>query len=173
MDFTLRPLTPTDAPALQAVYDAAPAAFAARFGQAAPPGQAAADLEQAAAASAEGETGRYQFGIYLEGTLIGLADCKLAPGAVESDPATAHIGLLLLAQPYDDPEITGLALRILTRWLARDFGVRRLAVDVPASAAAEVAFWRSQGFTFTGEQHRREIGHHAPRFLVMSREEAK
>jgi hypothetical protein len=161
MDFTLHPLTPADAAALQVVYDAAPAAFAARFGGAAAPSQAAADLAQAA-----GEPGRYQFGVSLEGALIGVADCKLPA----TEAGAAHIGLLLLAAPYDEPEIKGLALRILARWLAQNFSVTRLLVAVPASAAAEVAFWYQEGFAFTGEQYRREMGDYAPRFLLMARD---
>jgi len=76
---------------------------------------------------------------------------------------------LLLTPPYDDPAIGGLALRILTRWLAERFGVDRLETSVPAHVPEEIAFWQQEGFDFTGRQYRRELGEFAPRFLVMGK----
>ena len=158
--FTLRLLTEADVPALQRVYDAAPAAFDALLGRPAAPDQAAADLLQGLL-----EEGRYQFGIFLGDEMIGAADCRLAASVA----GQAQIGALLLAEPYDAPAIAGLALRIVERWLCERFGVRQVEVGVPAHESGEIAFWQEAGYSFTGEQYRRELERYAPRFLVMRR----
>ncbi len=161
MDFELRPLTDADIPALQRVYDALPGAFQLLIGRPAPPDQAARDFMQAI-----GTPGRYQFGILIRGEMCGVVDCKLD----DDVEGQAHIGMLLLAPPYNDPEIAGLALRVLSRWLAAAFGVRRLETGAVAHAPAGIAFWRSQGFEFTGEQYRRDLGGYHPRFLILAKE---
>jgi hypothetical protein len=161
LEFSLRLLTEADVPALQRVYDRAQTAFTQHFGAPAGPEQAALDFVQALY-----EPGRYQFGIYADGELIGLADCKL-DAEVEGQ---AHLGRLVLAEPYNQAALGALALRILFRWLTASFAVRRLATSVPAHVPADIAFWQEQGFNFTGEQYRREIGGFAPRFLIMEKD---
>jgi hypothetical protein len=160
MSFELRLLTDTDVPALQAVYDARPDAFTRLIGRRALPDQAAADFVQALS-----EPGRYQFGISIEDELAGVADLRLDP---EIEGA-AHIGLLLLAPPYNDADITALVLRILERWLAQAYAVSRLETGVPAQDVAELAFWQQQGYAFTGGQYRRDLPGYAPRFLVLAK----
>jgi hypothetical protein len=161
MDFTLRVLTDEDVGDLQAVYDACPVAFTTMLGAPAGPEQAARDFVQAIATP-----GRYQFGILVDKALVGVVDCKL-----DDDTAgCGHIGMLLLAPPYDDPEIRGLALRILERWLAQAYGVTRLETSVPAHEPAEIAWWQAQGFAFTGEQYRRDLPGYSPRLLVMGKD---
>lgn len=161
MDFTLRLLTDTDVPALQQVYDATPEAFRRLIGQPAPADQAARDFVQAIATP-----GRYQFGIQVDTKLVGLVDCKLD----DQVAGQAYIGMLLLAPPYDTPDIAGLALRILERWLITTFTVGRVQTDVLAHEPQELAFWRAQGYTFTGEQYRRELPDYAPRLLTMAKD---
>jgi len=154
----LRPLSPADAPVLQQLYDACPAAFTSLLGRAAPPDLAANDLIQA-----QSTPERAQFGVFLDEALIGFIDCKL-----DADmPDRAHLGLLLLAAPYDDPTIASPILRILTRWLM-GLSIAQLETGVPAHDAAAIRFWLGQGFRFTGEQYRRELPGYAPRFLVMA-----
>jgi len=154
----LRPLAPSDAPILQRLYDACPAALTSLLGRPAPPDLAANDLTQAQATP-----GRTQLGVFLDEDLIGFIDCKLDTDT----PDRAHLGLLLLASPYDDPTIASSILRILTRWLS-GLDVAQLETGAPAHDAAAIRFWMSQGFRFTGEQYRRELPGYAPRFLVMA-----
>jgi hypothetical protein len=161
MDFSLRLLTEDDIPALQAVYDSAAATLSRLLGRPAAPDQAAADFVQGL-----DDPGRYQFAILLREQVIGLVDCKLDAEIT----GQAHIGLVLLAEPYDDPTFAALALRILTRWLSRTFDVQQLRVAVPAHVPEQVAFWHDQGFEFTGEQYRRAAAGFAPRLLIMARE---
>ena len=61
MAVSLRPLTPADAPILQRLYDACPAAFTSLLGRAAPPDLAANDLSQA-----QSTPGRAQLGVFLD-----------------------------------------------------------------------------------------------------------
>ncbi len=158
--FALRPVEIDDIPTVQALYEGTPDVFRKLIGRPAPPDQAGNDVLQALQTP-----GRYQFAILLDQQMVGLADCKLDD---ELDHL-AHIGLLLLRPPYDDDAIAGLAARILIRWLAGS-GVQRVQVAVLAQDPHEQAFWRAQGFEFTGEQYRRELPDYAPRFLVMQRE---
>jgi hypothetical protein len=160
MPLTLRPIEASDAPDVQALYDATPEAFRRLIGRPAPPDQATNDLRQAAQTP-----GRYQYAVMLDEQLVGLADCKLD----DEVDGLAHIGLLLLRPPYDDPAISGLVARILTRWLEAQ-GALTVQVGVLAHVPDEIAFWSKQGFEFTGEQYRREFPGYAPRILVMQRD---
>ena len=161
MTFNLRLLLDEDVPALQRVYDACPEAFRHRIGQPAGPDQAARDFLQALKVP-----GRYQFGITVDDSLVGLAEYKLD----DEQEGLAHIGLLLLAPPYDEPEIARLALRILTRWLTASFGVYRLETSPPAHVPEAIAFWEAAGFVFTGGQYRRDLPNYHPRFLIMAKD---
>lgn len=165
MTLTLRLLTDTDLPALQAVYDACPADFQRLIGRPAPPDQAARDFVQAL-----GTPGRFQFGVFVDSEpagdrLVGMFDCKLD----DEVPGLAHAGLLLLAPPYDHPDIRGLALRMVERWLAGAYAVTRIETGVPAHDPPELAFWQAQGYAFTGAQYRRDLPGYTPRLLVLAR----
>jgi len=161
MDFSLQPLTVDDIPALQRVYDACATAFTLLLGRPAGPEQAAADFQQA-----QEMPGRFQFGVRTDGEMVGLVDCKLD----DDREGVARVGLLLLALPYDDPAIASLVLRILVSWLNGTFGVNRLETDVLAHDPTAIRFWTSEGFTFTGEQYRRDLPGYAPRLLVMAKD---
>ncbi len=160
-EFNLIPLKESDAEALQMVYNKAPATFTRLLGRPAGPGQAARDLAQAGATP-----GRYQFGAVLDGELIGMVDCKLS----DDVPGQAHLGLLVLAEPYADEALASLMVRMLSRWLVAACGVNRLEVSVPAQHAPDIIFWQSLGFTITGRQYRRQFADYAPRFLVLARD---
>lgn len=158
MDFGLRPLAAGDVPNLQGVYDACPGVFRSLIGRPPPPDLAANDFSQAQAMP-----GRYQFGVWRAETLVGVVDLKL-----DDDLAgEAHLGLLLLTTPYDDPDIGALVVRILARWLS-GLGATALKVSVPAHDPAALKFWTALGFAFTGEQYRRELPGYAPRLLLVS-----
>lgn len=161
MDFSLRLLVDSDIPDLQRIYDISPDTFYRLFGAPAAPDQVIRDFLDALKSPA-----RFQFGVLYGGDLIGVADCKLD----DEEEGLAHIGMILLVAPYDDPEILGLVLRVLERWLAGEYAVQRVAVGVLANAPAEIVFWQDQGYEFTGAQYRREMPGRAPRFLVMAKE---
>ncbi len=161
MGFELRLTADSDLPGLQRIYEASPAVFGQLIGRPAGPDLAVRDFLDALTMP-----GRYQFGAFLDDDLIGVVDCKLD----ETEEGLAHIGMLLFAAPYDDPGIRGLALRILERWLAAQFGAVRVETGVVSHAPAEIDFWLSQGYDFTGGQYRRELPGYAPRFLVLGKD---
>ncbi len=161
MTFTLRLLADADIPALQRLYDRAPELFVRLLGAPAAPDQAIRDFLDALKSP-----GRFQFAIEFRAELVGMADCKLD----DEEEGVAHIGMVLLDEPYRDPDILALVVRVLERWLVTEYGVRRIEVGAPASAAAEIAFWQGQGYEFTGNQYRRELPGRAPRFLSMAKE---
>jgi hypothetical protein len=161
MDFGLRLLGDSDIPALQRIYDGAPEIFQGLFGRPASPDQAIRDFLDALQSP-----GRFQFGVTLGDDLIGLADCKLD----DEEEGLGHIGMILLERRFDDPEIRALVVRVLERWMASEYGVRRIETGTPASAPAEIGFWQGQGYEFTGAQYRREMAGRAPRFLVLAKD---
>ena len=161
MDFELRLLADSDLPGLQRIYDASPDTFRQLIGRPADPELAARDFVDAIRTP-----GRFQFGVFLGDDLIGAVDCKLD----EAEEGLAHIGMLLLAPPYDDHGIRGLALRIAERWLAGQFGAARVETGVVSHAAAEIEFWLSQGYDYTGGQYRRDLPGYAPRLLVLAKD---
>jgi hypothetical protein len=161
MSFSLRLLGDSDLPDLQRIYDSSPGVFRGLFGAPAAPDQAVRDFLDALKSPA-----RFQFGVLYGDVLIGVADCKMD----EEEDGLAHVGMILLAVPFDDPEILGLVLRVLERWLASQYGVRRIEVGALANEAADIAFWQGQGYEFTGAQYRREMPGRAPRFLVLAKE---
>ena len=138
MAVSLRSLTQSDASILQRLYDVCPAAFTSlRPPRPARPGRNRSD-------PGAGHSGAHPVGVFLDQDLIGFIDCKLNADI----PDGAHLGLLLLASPYDDPTIASSILRILTRWLM-GLGIVRLETCVPAHDAAAIRFWLGQGFRFT------------------------
>jgi len=161
MSFALRLVTDSDLPDLQRIYDASSDAFRRLTRAPAPPDQAARDFVDALQSP-----GRFQFGVLYDENLIGVADCKLD----DEEEGLARIGLILLARPYDDPAIMGLAVRVLERWLAAEYAARRIEVGALAHAPADIAFWEAQGYALTGEQYRRDLPGYAPRFLILAKD---
>lgn len=163
MSFTLRLLIDSDLPDLQRIYAASPQVFQRLLRAPAAPDQAARDFVDALQSP-----GRFQFGVLYADVLIGVVDCKLD----DEEEGVARIGMILLAPPYDDPQVMGLAVRVLERWLVAEYAVRRVEVGALAHAPAEIAFWEEQGYALTGAQYRRDLPGYAPRFLVLAKEVA-
>jgi len=157
---TLRPLSPVDALALEAVYQASTDFFLDRGGMLPDPGQASADL-----AAAVAEDGRFLLGIILHESMIGLLDLRLA----YPEPFDVSIGLILLAEPHRRQGVGTWALRILEAWLRRDTPTEAVIVAVPAQDRAAQAFFQANGYTFTGQSTRVLVGSSRPRLLEMRR----
>lgn len=155
---TLRPLSPVDAPALQATYQASADFFLDRGGAPPDPGQAEVDLAAAAA-----EDGRFLLGIRLHESMIGLLDLRLA----YPEPFDVSIGLLLLAEPQRHQGLGTWALRMLEAWLRRDTPTEAVVVAVPAQDRAAQGFFLANGYAFTGQSTRVLVGSTRPRLLEM------
>lgn len=161
MDFRLRLLTDADLPDVQRLYDARPDVFRRMTGAPAGPDQAIRDFLDALRFP-----NRFQFAVMLDETLIGLADCQLD----EETEGLAQIGMVLLSPDSDDPQVAGLVVRMLERWLAGEFGATRVEAAVAAHAAADIAFWQGQGYDFTGSGFRRDLADYHPRFLLLAKD---
>lgn len=155
---TLRPLSPADAPTLQAVYQTSAGFFLDRSGAPLDPGQASADLVAAAA-----EDGHFLLGISIHESMIGVIDLRLA----YPEPYDVSIGLLLLAEPHRRQRLGTWALRILEAWLSRDTPTEAVIVAVPAQDHAAQGFFLANGYTFTGQATRVIAGSSRPRLLEM------
>lgn len=155
---TLRPLSLTDGPALQAVYQASADFFRDRAGAPPDPGQAEADLAAAAA-----EDGRFLLGILLHESMIGLLDLRLA----YPEPFDVSIGLILLAESQRRQGLGSWALRMLETWLRRDTPTEAVVVAVPAQDHAGQVFFTANGYGFTGQATRVLAGSTRLRLLEM------
>ena len=128
MDFRLRLVTDSDLPDVQRLYDARPDVLRRLLGRPAEPDQAVGDFLDALRFP-----NRYQFAVMLDETLLGLADCQLD----DETEGLAHIGMVLLDPKVDHPEIAGLVVRVLERWLRDDFGATRVETAVVAQPAQQ------------------------------------
>jgi GNAT superfamily N-acetyltransferase len=146
---TLQPLGLADAAALQQVYEGAQDAFVGATGAPVPVDQASRDLVEAA-----GDDARYLLGIFLRERLVGVIDFRLA----EPEAYEVRLGLLLLAQPYRRQRLGSWALRIFEEWLRRATPTEAVMLTVRAQDHATQAFLRSQGYAFTGQALRVELG---------------
>lgn len=155
---TLQPLSPVDAPDLQAVYQASADFFLDRAGAPLDPGQASADLAAAAA-----EEGRFLLGIAIHDALIGAIDLWLA----YPEPFDVSIGLILLEESCRRQTLGTWALRILEAWLRRDTPTEAVVVAVPAHDRAAQSFFLANGYAFTGQSTRMQAGPIRPRLLNM------
>jgi RimJ/RimL family protein N-acetyltransferase len=155
---TLRPLGPTDASALQAVYQASVDHLQRSLGELPQLQQAQNDLDQAA-----NEDGRFLLGIHLHDAMIGVIDLRLA----SPDPFDVYIGLILLAERHRRQGLGSWALRILEEWLRRATPTEAVVVAVPAQDHAAQAFFTACGYTFSGQSTRVLFGERRTRLLFM------
>lgn len=139
---TLQPLGLADAQALQQVYEGAQDFFVAAAGAHAPPERAGQDLAEAAS-----DDGRYLLGIFLQEPLAGVIDFRLA----EPEPYQVRLGLVLLAEPYRRQRLGSWALRIFEEWLRQSTPTEAVVLTVRAQDYAAQAFFRNQGYDFTGQ----------------------
>lgn len=155
---TLRPLSLADAPALQTVYQASAEFFLDRGSGPPDPVQAEADLAAAAA-----EDGRFLLGMLLRESMIGLLDLRLA----HPEPFDVSVGLILLAEAHRRQGLGSWALRMLETWLRRDTPTEAVIAAVPAQDHAAQAFFRANGYLYTGQSARVLVGSSRPRLLEM------
>lgn len=156
---TLHPLSTTDSPTLQAVYEAASDYFELIAGFGPAPGQAETDLADA------GE-GRHLLGIFLRDSPVGVVDLRLAdPG-----PYDVRLGLILLTPEQRGRGIGGWALRIIEEWLRQATPTEAIMLTVPAQDHAAQTFFARHGYAFTGQAVRTLIGEKRTRLLFMRKE---
>lgn len=146
---TLQPLGAGDARALQQVYQGAEDFFVATAGGPASLEQASQDL-----AAAAGDDGRYLLGIFWREEMVGVIDFRLA----EPEPYQVRLGLVLLDEHYRRQGLGSWALLILGEWLRRSTPTEAIALTVRAQDYAAQAFFRSQGYAFTGQAVRIHAG---------------
>jgi len=154
----LRPLTATDADALQRVYDAAADYFLGLLARKPNFGEASRDIQ-----SAIMEPNRHILGVEYDGALIGLLDVRLH----FPEENVAQIGLLLLAEKQRNQGLGTWALRMFEAWLRRDTPIRVVRLNVAASNRDAHRFWQREGYRFSGEASRIDLATHSPRMLVM------
>ena len=149
--------------ALQRVLEQAPA-YAERI-TGAPPGPADAQSLYSALPPGKVYDDKFVFGVYLGDAMIGCVD--LIRGW--PDPATAHVGLLVLAESHHGRGFGRQVVALLEAWVARWATCDRLRIGVVRVNAAVAGFWRKQGFEPTGEVKPYAYGSVRSETVVMSK----
>lgn len=129
---------------LQRVLEEAPH-YAERI-TGAPPG--AADAQSTYSALPEGKSyeDKFVFGIYAGGEMVGCAD--VIRGWPRAD--TAHVGLLLIAEPHQRRGHGRAAYHALEKQI-RAWGAKRVRIGVVRTNEDVLPFWKLLGFAPTGE----------------------
>jgi GNAT superfamily N-acetyltransferase len=161
---TLRVLRgePDEMAELQRVLEAAPG-YAERV-TGAPPGRADAQSLYAALPPNKGYEDKFVFGIDVEGTMIGCAD--LIRG--HPDAHTAHLGLLLLAEPFQKKGFGSAAYRAIEDCV-RHWGPawKRVRIGVVGTNEEVSSFWEKLGFVRTGEAKPYRCGNVVSKTIVL------
>jgi uncharacterized protein len=131
---------------LQRVLEAGPT-YAERI-TGAPPGRADAQSLYSVLPPHKGYEDKFVLGVYLDDTMIGCVD--LIRGY--PDEHTAHLGLLLLAEPYQGRGFGAAAYRAIEDYI-RHWGPNweRLRIGVVRTNEEVLPFWTKLGFVRTGE----------------------
>ncbi|WDL81911.1 GNAT family N-acetyltransferase [Aeromonas bestiarum] len=159
MQTELRRLQATDGPALQRLFELAPAYQAAVSHD--PLSELAGEEELFACPPDLPLSDKHLIGLWEEGELTAVVD--LLHGY--PDPATAYLGLLLVGEPWQGAG-RGQALYLHACMMARSWGATRLRLSVIASNETALSFWLRRGFT---ESYRRELAGYRAEAIVLER----
>ena len=135
----------------------------------APEGQAERDLREA-----EGMAGRTLAGIVHRQQaddassgfeMVGIVDFRVN----WPRESTAHLGLLLVAEPFQRQGIGAQTLKLLEPWFANSAGIATIRLGVEQFNPAALLFFQRQGYTLTGETNRVHVGEKKIRLLFMEK----
>ncbi|MFM5354413.1 GNAT family N-acetyltransferase [Aeromonas dhakensis] len=157
MPTELRQLQASDAPALQRLFELAPA-YQAAISHAPLCAQAAEEALTACPPTLPFSAKRV-IGCWEAGELTAVLD--LLRGYPE--PTTAYLGLLLVGELWQGAG-RGQALYLHACTLARAWGATRLRLSVIASNEVALSFWQRRGFT---ECYRRELAGYRAEAIVL------
>ena len=159
MQTELRRLLATDGPALQRLFELAPAYQAAVSHE--PLSARAAEEALVACPPDLSLSDKYLIGHWEQGELTAVID--LLRGY--PNPDTAYLGLLLVGEPWQGSG-RGQSLYLHACTLARSWGATRLRLSVIASNESALSFWLRRGFT---ECYRRELAGYRAEAIVLER----
>ncbi|MEZ4706447.1 MAG: GNAT family N-acetyltransferase [Caldilineaceae bacterium] len=155
------------AAALQHVYEQTPSYWRLYNLPSAPAGQAQRDLYEAA-----GVEGRTMLGIAQRvdrldaqagASLVGLVDFRLH----WPSPATAYLGMIMVAGPLQRQGIGRKAWRLWQQWLRKSTEMSTVRLGVEQFNPAALQFFQQMGFMLTGEAQRMRVGDKFVRLLYM------
>jgi RimJ/RimL family protein N-acetyltransferase len=111
------------------------------------PGPAEAQHVYSALPDGFAQDGKHVFGVYRGGVMVGCIDLLVG----YPDPATAMLGLLVVAASVDDQGVGSAALRLLDDWIRRNTECTRVRIGVVRTNDGVLGFWHRMGFLETGE----------------------
>ncbi|EQB2599010.1 GNAT family N-acetyltransferase [Aeromonas salmonicida] len=159
MQTELRRLLATDGPALQRLFELAPAYQAAVSHE--PLSARAAEEALVAYPPDLSLSDKYLIGHWEQGELTAVID--LLRGY--PNPDTAYLGLLLVGEPWQGSG-RGQSLYLHACTLARSWGATLLRLSVIASNESALSFWLRRGFI---ECYRRELAVYRAEAIVLER----
>ncbi len=165
---TLLPLTQEDhTAALQEIYRRTPSYWRMYSLSDSPAGQAERDFAEANAID-----GRHMLGIahridrldpQAGAELIGIIDFRLG----WPDANIAYLGMIMVAEPYQQQGIGRRAWRMLLQWLRKNTDATTVRLGVEQFNPGALQFFQKQGFTLTGKADRIQVAEKFVRLLYM------
>ncbi len=146
-DVTLRLLKgePQEMAELQQVLERAPAYFELATGG--PPGPAEAQSTYSALPPGKTYADKFVFGVYRGDRMVGCVDLIRA----YPDAHTAHVGLLLIAEPFHRKGVGTAAYRAVEDYVRAWNACDRMRIGVVGTNDRVISFWSKLGFAPTGE----------------------
>lgn len=135
----------TEMAELQRVLEAAPAY--AQLVTGSPPGLADAQSQYTILPEGKSYEDKFVFGVYIGSEMVGCID--LIRGYPE--PQTAHLGLLLIAEPFQNRGIGRAAYRLVEEYIRTWGTCSAMSAAVVRTNEAVLPFWQKVGFVPTGE----------------------
>jgi uncharacterized protein len=135
----------TEMAELQRVLEAAPTY--AQLVTGSPPGPADAQSTYTILPEGKSYEDKFVFGVYLGSAMVGCID--LIRGY--PDPQVAHLGLLLIAEPFQNRGIGRSAYRLVEEYIRALGGCSTVRAAVVRTNEAVLPFWHKVGFAPTGE----------------------
>jgi len=148
---------------LQRVLEQAPQ-YAERI-TGAPPGHADAQSTYSALPEGKDYDDKFVLGIYAGSTMVGCAD--LIRGY--PDAATAMLGLLVIAEPWQRRGLGSAAYREIEGFIRAWGSCSRVRLGVVGTNRQVLPFWRRQGFAETGETRPYRYGPIVSEILLMDK----
>jgi RimJ/RimL family protein N-acetyltransferase len=131
--------------ALQRVLESAPGY--AQLVTGAPPGPADAQSTYAALPDGKSYDDKFVFGVFVDAAMVGCIDIIRG----YPDASTAHVGLLLIGEPWQGCGYGSAAVAALERVAGAWDGCARLRLGVLRSNDGAHRLWRRRGFVATGD----------------------
>ncbi len=148
---------------LQRVLEAAPTYAELVTGS--PPGPSDAQSTYSILPEGKSYDDKFIFGVYRGTEMVGCADLIRA----FPDASTAHLGLLLIAEPFHRQGVGQAAYRALEEYICAWGTCSRVRLGIVRTNERVLPFWTKLGFTPTGEVKPYRYGNVASETIILAK----